>query len=250
MLWVDLEGRPKLTVIVKSTFGIEPRTEASIASAQIPILRADENYSKDPISSVRFESDMVPFKPRADIVLIGKAYTPEAKPLKQLDVSLAIGRLKKTIRVFGDRNWRFPTRLGLVPLKSRPTPFVTMDLVYERAFGGVYDGPGFYCKENLIGTGYIGKKRKAAIHNKRFPNLEDPDNSIRSWRSKPKPVGFGFYGRGWHPRAKYAGTYDEKYQKERAPSVPLDFSYAFYNAAHPDLQVKGYLRGDEDVECT
>jgi hypothetical protein len=61
-------------------------------------------------------------------------------------------------------------------------------------------------------------------------------------------VGFGFYGRGWHPRAKYAGTYDEKYQKERAPRTPLDFSYSFYNAAHPVLQVDGYLRGDEEVE--
>ncbi len=246
--WEDLEGRAKLTVIVKSTFAIEPRAKASIASVQLPILSADETYSKDPISSARFESEMARFKPKADIVLVGKAYAPESKPVRQLDVSLTVGRLKKTIRVFGNRKWWFPTRFGLVPMKSRPEPFVTMDLVYERAFGGVYDGPGFYCKENLIGTGYIGKKRKAAIHNKRLPNLEDPDNLIRSWRSKPKPVGFGFCGRGWHPRAKHAGTYDEKYQKERAPRIPLDFSYAFYNAAHPDLQVEGYLRGNEDVE--
>ena len=248
MPWEDLEGRAKLTLIVKSTFRIKPRAEASIASAQVPILSADENYSKDLTSSVRFESDMAPFKPKADIVLVGKAYAPQAKPVRHLDVSLTVGRLKKTVRVFGDRNWRFPTRLGLVPLKSRPIPFVTMDLVYERAFGGVYDGPGFYCKENLVGTGYIGKKRKAAIHHKRLPNLEDPKHLIRSWRSKPKPVGFGFYGRGWYPRVKYAGTYDAKYQKERAPELPRDFSYAFYNGAHPDLQVEGYLRGDEEVE--
>jgi hypothetical protein len=134
------------------------------------------------------------------------------------------------------------------PIKSPPNKFVTMDLVYERAFGGVYDGPGFYCKENLAGTGYIGKKRKKAIHKKQLPNLEDPSDLIRSWRSKPKPIGFGFYGRGWHPRVKYAGTYDEKYPKERAPKMPLDVSYAFYNAAHPDLQVEGYLHGNEEVE--
>ena len=52
------------------------------------------------------------------------------------------------------------------------------------------------------------------------------------------------------PRVSYAGTYDEQYQKERAPDPPLDFSYAFYNGAHPDLQVEGYLRGDEEVELT
>ena len=50
------------------------------------------------------------------------------------------------------------------------------------------------------------------------------------------------------PRLGYAGTYDEQYQRERAPAPPLDFSYAFYNGAHPDLQVEGYLRGNEDVE--
>ena len=248
MPWEDLEGRAKLTVIVKGTFAIEPRAEASIASVQLPIVLADEDYGKDPICSVRFESDMSPFKPKADIVLVGKAYAPEGGPVKWLDVSLAIRRLRKTIRVFGDRKWWFPTRLALVPVKSRPKPFVTMDLVYDRAFGGVYEGPGFYCRENLVGTGYIEKKRKVSIHSKRLPNLEDPNALIRSWRSKPKPAGFGFYGRGWMPRAKYAGTYDERYRRERAPALPRDFSYAFYNGAHPDLQVEGYLNGDEEVE--
>src|SRR4029453_2220565 len=42
----------------------------------------------------------------------------------------------------------------------------------------------------------------------------------------------------------------EQDQKERAPAPPLDFSYGFYNGAHPDLQVEGYLRGDEEVELT
>jgi hypothetical protein len=248
MSWPDLKEQPRLTIIVKGTFTIEPKAVASVADSQLPILTADQNYSKDPISSVKFESDMAPFKPKADVVLVGRAYAPEREPIRQLDVTLGVDALRKTIRVFGNRTWWFPSRLGLLPMKSRPEPFVTMDLVYERAFGGVYAGPGYYCKENLVGTGYIGKKRKAAIHHKRLPNLEDPKHLIRSWRSKPKPVGFGFYGRGWYPRVKYAGTYDDKYQKERAPKLPRDFSYASYNGAHPDLQVEGYLRGNEEVE--
>src|SRR5262249_5604726 len=40
----------------------------------------------------------------------------------------------------------------------------------------------------------------------------------------------------------------ERYRKERAPLLPQDFSYAFFNGAHPDLQVEGYLQGDEWVE--
>jgi len=49
------------------------------------------------------------------------------------------------------------------------------------------------------------------------------------------------------PRYKYLGTYDEKWQRERCPDLPLDFRYEFYNAAHPDFQLQGYLRGDEEV---
>jgi hypothetical protein len=246
-LWEDLRGRPNLTVLVKCTFAIRGR-EASLADTQLPIIIADEHYGQDPLASVRLESDIVPFKPRADVVLVGQAYAPQLRPVRWLDVSLRVGELRKTIRVFGDRNWCFPSRLAFVPKISRPKPFVRMDIVYERAFGGVYEGPGFYCEENLVGTGYIRKKRRKSIHKKRLPNLEDPQHLIRWWRSKPKPAGFGFYGRGWAPRLKYAGTYDEKYQKERAPALPLDFSYDFYNGAHPDLQVEGYLRGDEEVE--
>jgi hypothetical protein len=158
--------------------------------------------------------------------------------------------VEKTIRVFGNRQWWFPTKWFFVPVITSPRYFLTMDLVYERAFGGIDTAAARYCKENLIGQGFIGKKSKRSIHNKPLPNLEDPASPIRSWRSRPRPVGFGFYGRGWMPRLGYAGTYDEQYQKGRAPTPPLDFSYAFYNGAHPDLQVEGYLRGDEDVELT
>jgi hypothetical protein len=246
--WEDLEGHPKLTVSVKCTFKFEGHVSASMAAIQLPVLFADVLNGKGSSSSVRFESDMAPFKPKADVVVVGKAYCPGGNPVTKLDVSLSVGGLQKSIRVFGDRQWWFPTWLVLFPIKTPPKRFTTMDLVYERAFGGVYDGPGFYCKENLVGTGYIRRRRVKSTHKKKLPNLEDPKHLIRWWWDKPKPVGFGFYGRGWHPRVKYAGTYDEKYQKERAPKPALDFSYAFYNGAYPDLQVEGYLRGDEEVE--
>ncbi|MDH3604623.1 MAG: DUF2169 domain-containing protein, partial [Candidatus Tectomicrobia bacterium] len=43
-------------------------------------------------------------------------------------------------------------------------------------------------------------------------------------------------------------TYDETWRKERSPRPPADFSFDFHNAAHPDLQVQGYLSGTETVE--
>ena len=50
------------------------------------------------------------------------------------------------------------------------------------------------------------------------------------------------------PRLKFAGTFDDDYLKHRSPLPPEDASHAVNNGAHPDLQVDGYLRGDEEVE--
>lgn len=247
MFWEDLQGQAKLTVIVKATFEIKTGKPIT-AEEQLPIFTTDDNYGGDPIASVRFESDMVPFKPLADVVLVGRAYAPGGRPVTKLDVMMRVGRFQKTIRVFGDRKWRFPSKLTLIPAISYPEPFVTMDLTCERAFGGIDEAAAKYCKENLNGKGFIGKKSKKSINGKPLPNLENPNNLIRSWKSHPRPAGFGFFGRGGMPRLRYAGTYDEKYEKERAPALPLDFSYAIFNGAHPDLQVRGYLRGDEVVE--
>ncbi|MFV1950904.1 MAG: DUF2169 domain-containing protein [Nitrospinota bacterium] len=247
MLWEDLQGQPKLTVIVKATFAIKT-SKPTLADKQFPIFTADEHYRDDPLASVRFESDMVPFKPLADVVLAGRAHAPSGRPVTKLDVAIRVGRLQRAIRILGDRKWWYPSKLTLIPVVSSPEPFITMDLTYERAFGGIDEASAMYCKENPIGKGFIGKKSKDSAHGKPLPNLEDPHNLISFWDSRPKPVGFGFYGRGWMPRLHYAGTYDEKYQKERAPALPHDFSYAIFNGAHPALQVKGYLNGDEVIE--
>jgi hypothetical protein len=50
------------------------------------------------------------------------------------------------------------------------------------------------------------------------------------------------------PRERYAGTFDKAWRAERSPKMPADFNYRFYNGAHPDLQVKGFLAGNEPVE--
>ncbi len=55
--------------------------------------------------SILYESDLVPFKPFADIVVVGKAHTPNKLPQQILDAGLQVGKTKKIIKVFGDRNW-------------------------------------------------------------------------------------------------------------------------------------------------
>ncbi|MCK5506354.1 MAG: DUF2169 domain-containing protein [Thermodesulfovibrionia bacterium] len=241
------EGGNILTVIVKGTFKIVPNSIAEVAEEQIPIAFGDEMFDDKEGGCVKFESDIVPFKPRADIALVGKAYVPGGRPIQVLDVALRVGEMQKVIRVIGDRKWKYPTKLMPVAV-TKPELFTEMDLVYERAFGGVDMKGGGYCKENLVGRGFITKKSTDAVNDILLPNIEDPEDLIKSWNDRPKPVGFGFYGRSWMPRAGYLGTYDEKWRKERSPEQPEDFKFDYYNAAHPDLQVEGYLKGDEEVK--
>lgn len=241
--WADVEGRPRLTVVVKATFVLDPDVRPT--PRQLPVFDADILTDQDP-PSVRFESDRVPFKPRSDVVLVGRAHAPGGEAVSTLPAGLRVGQLRYGVLVVGDRRWE--SQLLQAPTISMPEPFVTMDLVYERAFGGFDEPAGMYCQENHVGTGFIGKRSVARVEGLRLPNLEDPTNQIHSWNDLPRPVGFGFYGRGWAPRLQYAGTYDEKHMKERHPLLPVDFSYRFFNGAHPDLQVEGYLRGDEEVD--
>lgn len=240
--------RPALTVIVKGTFKIVPGEAAVAAEEQLPLFFADVPHDeKAGGGSLRFESDIVPFKPRADIVLIGRAHVPPGKVARAMDTSLRVGKVRKVVRVFGDRHWTCGGRFLPVG-HSQPKPYKTMDLVYERAFGGIDKAGGGCSRYNLVGRGYFAKKNKKIVDGAPLPNLEDPRHLIKSWNSRPKPAGYGWWGRGWLPRMRYLGTYDEKWQKTRAPLPPEDFRWEFHNGAHPDLQVKGYLQGDEAVE--
>jgi hypothetical protein len=243
------DRRSCLAPILKATFrmpGGADGAPAPVADEQLPITADDEFYKGDVTGSIRLESDAVPFKPRADVVLVGRAYAPGGKPVPVLDAGLRVGRAQQAVRVFGDRRWVFPTRLVLVPVVSDPEPFTEMPLVYERAFGGFDHKGRAWCAQNHVGRGFIGKKTRESVDGKPLPNLEDPRRPIRSWDDQPAPVGFGFYGRSWQPRAALTGRAVDDLDAEFG--LPADFDFGFYNGAHPALQVPGYLAGNEEVE--
>jgi hypothetical protein len=63
-----------------------------------------------------------------------------------------------------------------------------------------------------------------------------------------QPQGLGVVTRNWEPRLGCAGTWDETWAASGTP-YPPDFTEAFNNCAHPDLQCR-HLAGDEVVELT
>ena len=236
-----------MTVIAKATYAIRPGG-LDLSSEQIPIAFGDHFYARDQGGGILYESDIVPFKPRADIVLSGSAYAPEGRATDCVDAVLKVGDHQKTLRVFGKRLWNYT---GIFSRKYRITqaqPLLQCPITYQDAFGGVDATTGEFCAKNPTGKGFFSLRTNEKLAGKPLPSIEDPQNQIISVHDHPDPVGFGFYNRTWTPRSDYAGTYDDKWRKTRRSWFPEDFDFRYFNGAHPDLQVDGYLSGDEVVE--
>ncbi len=244
----DKNGAEVWLVAVKGTYEIKPNGIPELTEKQVEVCTAPE-YSGEPgKSSLKYESDLVYARPHTDIILHGHAYTPHGRPATSVEVTMKVGQLSKTLRVFGNRYWQD----GLIGLNmTDPQPFVKMPIVYERAFGGVdqkSDDPKKHGWErrNPIGTGFAVASEH--LVGQLLPNVEYPNEIISSWKQRPHPAGFGPIARDWSPRVELAGTYDEKWEMERLPLVPADFDERFNQCAPEDQQAPGYLRGGELVE--
>jgi hypothetical protein len=246
-LFPDEHGVDTLYVVVKATFTMG--SEIQIAEEQKPPQQEDEYWGEPGLSSIRYMSEMHLSKPSTDIIVNGHAYAPYNKPVNQIDCGVKVGNYRKTARVFGDRYWE---NMKI----SYPKPFLKMPLVYENAYGGTClqtkKENGKEVKERLmhtvnpVGRGFR-KMGTEAINADKLPNVEDPNKLISTPLDKPAPVGFGFISPTWLPRKQFAGTYDEAWQKTRAPYLPKDFDNRFFNAAPKELTCNGYLRGGESV---
>jgi len=208
------QGKLHLTTVVKATFTLPPTGTMSLA-APLPIYDKDQTFRNRPTSSVVGPSDRAPMKQRADVTLSGRAYARFGTEATSTQVRLSILRgnrllLNKTLRIRGDEGGQLP--------------FATMDVSYERAFGGV----GF--ELNPIGTG-VGDG--------------DPPNIV--YPSNPEvPAGYAPVPAIWPVRKKRLRM-KRKALYETPVELPADFDWAYFQAAPSDQQTT-YLEGDETVE--
>jgi hypothetical protein len=128
--WDAAAGAASVSLCVKATFLLTPGL-ASLATLQEPV-RLEGAAADAP--------ELVPYKPRADILFAGHAHSPGGAPTEALLARARVGSWRKSLSINGDRTW-IPSFEGLRP--SVPVPFRRMPLVYERA---VRTG------ENLLGV--------------------------------------------------------------------------------------------------
>lgn len=242
----DEEGRPLFVPVVKASYDLTGRGIA-LALEQTPVSLAGEPWGDPETSSWRLEPEAIRAKPATDVVLLGSAVAP--KPgTTEVVVAFQVGPARTGVRVLGDR--AFFKSVGSVGM-TKPVAFERIPLRWERAFGG-WDRSNPDEKKhereprNPVGVGFRASHGRFE-EGLRAPNLEDPARPFKGWGDRPTPTGVGFTAGHWEPRLRYAGTYDKKWEAERAPLLPRDFSKRFLNAAAPGLVVSGYLRGDEGV---
>jgi hypothetical protein len=270
------DGSYILSVLVKRTFDIGPGGACMPADDDVPLVPGDVHWDDPMNSSVRYESDFVPFKLATDVVLNGMVHAPGGAPTTSCTVALQIGQRRMAVAVTGDRVARYVA--GALPVFTDPVPFTSMELRYERAYGGtdVYSDlkiPYPYPR-NPLGRGFVVSNLPQSVDDLALPNLEDPAallapaslclESYPEWDTRPMPAGFGWVPKTWVPRALLAGIMpaDRPVEQElRKAFAELlsgddrkaylkhgirDMDFRFFNGA-PALYDEQYLRGGEVV---
>ncbi|WDE14325.1 DUF2169 domain-containing protein [Thalassomonas haliotis] len=180
--------------------------------------------------------DMGFAKPRGEFLLAANACAPKEQQVTKMSVSAAVGKLKKRLKVVGDRHWDG----GLLSPASYPKSFSKMPLSYQNAYGG----EGF--SENPLGKGLINKNTKdSQTGYYHLANVYRHKESTGADRQKRSVAAFGPLDICWPQRAKFQGTYDQKWLDTRHPGFPDDTRGPLFNAAPEDQQISGFFRPGE-----
>ena len=228
-----------MVAVVKATVDLVPDGVATLAGEQLDIEAAEVLYEDKLGNSCFYPGDILPFKPRADLLLVGSCYPPSGKATRS-SASFHMGSWKKELTVFGDRFW-VPGEEEEAPVMTRPKEFSRMPLRYELAFGGEDS------QENPHGRGMASELTPEGKSYWPLPNIEDPKHLILSADEHPAPAGFGPLDQMAPRRWKRRGTHDEKWMRRRRPYPPTDIDWTSNNAAPRNQLVDGYLSGEESI---
>lgn len=171
-----------------------------------------------------------------DILLFGRAATPDGSATESLEVRVSIGDFSSSLRVFGDRTW---VRDGERLVASPAAPFTAMALDLAHAYGGValFDELPIPHSDNPNGRGFYLEEDEA--EGSALPNVEDPARLVASWNDRPDPVGCGLCPFPFGPRIRGAAVIRD--------GVVVGVRDAIYNVAFPGFVCARVEPGTEVV---
>lgn len=225
-------------LVVRGSFDIENGKRLRLAKEQESIILEDQYFGDPTSSSLRFDSGLSPYKPHTDILVEATAYSPSGQPEESWVSFLRVGSIQKSLLVTGPRQWQ--RKLG-IPRLTPIEPIASLPVRYEHTFGGVRsDGDRF--ASNPVGMGYENKLNGHAVP---VPQILPVELDSPVFGKVLSPVGLGPIPPSWQPRLQRAGTYDSAWKETRAPYLPTDFSFEFYNVASEGMRFDGFAHGDE-----
>ena len=141
-------------VVAKTAFRIDapdpadPSGQARLSAQgeMVPLLTEDEYHEGKIGASVRRESDLAPYKPRCDVIVLADAHAPggvaRAAFAIQLQLWSSTARsapaalpplIDKTLHLYGPRHFEYRHQAWHL---TAPAPFIQCPLRYEYAVGG------------------------------------------------------------------------------------------------------------------
>ncbi|MBW6422194.1 DUF2169 domain-containing protein [Rhizobium sp. XQZ8] len=269
----DNQGREFGVILVKAAFDIDDDGRCKISDDQEPLCFTDRCHGDVNVSSLRQPSDLVSYKPGADIIVDATAFAPEGRASSSWTAGVSVlsgERLlaSKQLRVTGPRRWMpvWPSWLSENQKKnwqahrkffkgwklSEPEETLSVPIRYELAYGGLQDrgldehgNPIIEAfEENPVGSGWFDPEQGDLTGSYPAPQIEALNDPIRDAAHHYKPEGFGPIPPAWLPRRKLGGTFDQQWLDTVAPKWPADYDFAYNNSAAEGLILNEFPTGD------
>ena len=189
---IDHDNNEFHVVAMRATFDIVPGSPLKPAEDQQPLSVADEYFGEMNKSSVKQESDLVQYKPKCDVIIIGSAHAPGNKPAPRFETGIKISgsvTLDKKLIINGPRFWK---KDGSSWTLTEPEPIASLPLQYEYAYGGE-------CRINLDDpTAERVEEKHQLTPEQRQQHPDGPEQApIAHTAYEQNPVGKG-YAEQWY----------------------------------------------------
>lgn len=253
----DAQGRFFDILVVKESYTISDAGALGRRPEPELITFADA-YFGDPVkTSIWMASDVVPYKPHADVLVAANTYVPGGSAAESWPFGLSIGAHGVShdlrLKAHGRRAWS--RVLGSWQLEDTE-PVSIVPVRWENAYGGAIRVPQEaeldrieVLQTNPIGRGWVDPRLARNPGRISAPQIVWEGDAPGSPQDVLTPAGLGPIPPAWLPRRPLGGTYDADWEANIAPNWAPDYDFAFHNAAPPSAQLPGFLSGSETVRC-
>ncbi len=249
-------GHPYDCLFVKGTFRLTHDCRLLPLLDQPAFVVNDVYEGDEDCSALAYPSDIIPFKPGTDVVVTGSARLANGMQASRWLATLAVHRdghdrplLHKSVQLTGPRYWRHGLMSGWTLSDVEPTNAVKLS--YALAYGGGSaehrEKPQDIHWPNPFGRGYWGRDKPDEMLTHQAPQILSPEVEGLKWRESLQSVGLSPVDGAQQARLQFAGTYDEHWEKEVKPNIPLDMKLDFWNTVPQDQVMHPYLQGGEEV---